>query len=423
MPSSFPGMDTLDAFLRLHYAARNAAWLRHALYAIRDGAALDETSARAPEPWAAQDLLAAPVAEWLALGAPIGAREVAGSAEASAYIARCRRWLESDPAHSVLGWADPDYPSLLRDAPSPPSALFVDGRSDRLWWPQIAVVGSRTPTPAGRERAARWAQAFAEAGYVVTSGLAAGVDAAAHTAALGVAAARDGAGTIAVTGTGPDRCFPATHRSLHTAIASGGCVVTEHAPGTEARPEHFPSRNRIIAGLSLATVVIEAAQRSGALITARLAAEAGREVFALPGAPENLKARGCHRLIRDGAQLVDEPEQVLAAIARGAAGVAERLRQVLRSFSADSTKASPRAAPTTPESEKPRASVDHGVLAALGTEGASIDTLMIRTGLTSAAIAPILLAMELDGRVTQQHGVYLPYGSAPPTRAECQRRR
>jgi DNA processing protein len=254
----------------------------------------------------------------------------------------------------------------------------------------------------------RWTRAFADAGFVVTSGLAAGVDAAAHAAALAEP------GTIAVTATGPDRCFPAAHRRLQADIALHGAVVTEHPPGTEARPAHFPSRNRIIAGLSLATVVVEAAHRSGALITARLAAETGREVFALPGAPENLKARGCHRLIRDGATLVDEPSQVVDALTASTGEAIGRLRAVLHAPRRPSCADGPAAFACT-DAER--------VWRSLGPEGAHFDELLLRAGLTSATLAPILLAMELEGRLTQQHGVYLPCGSAPPRRAGSQRRR
>lgn len=394
-------MDAVDAFLRLHHAAGNAGWLRQALRPVEPPGGATERTASPPGA-----LLTAPVADWLAVGAPIGAREAAYAEEADTHVRRVRAWLDADPGHRLIGWHDADYPSLLREIANPPTALFVRGHAERLWWPQIAVVGSRAPTPAGQERAARWARAFADAGYVVTSGLAAGVDAAAHAACL------EAPGTIAVTATGPDRCFPAAHRRLQSEVARNGAVVTEHPPGTEARPEHFPSRNRIIAGLSLATVVVEAAQRSGALITARLAAETGREVFALPGAPENLKARGCHRLIRDGASLADDPAQVLEALAGGTGEAIRRLRSALR-------------APPPPVSVAGTAADtdDARVWRALGPDGAGFDELLLRAGLTTATLAPILLAMELDGRLTQQHGVYLPRGSAPPTRAGSQRRR
>lgn len=396
-------MDTVDAFLRLHHAAGNAGWLREAL---RPREPLAPDGANDPG-WTPERLVAAPVADWLAAGAPIGTREAALGPEAGHYAASVHAWLQRDPAHAVLGWHDVHYPSLLRDIANPPTALFVRGHAERLWWPQVAVVGSRAPTPAGRERAARWARAFADAGFVVTSGLAAGVDAAAHAAALGEP------GTIAVMATGPDRCFPASHRHLQAEIALHGAIATEHPPGTDARPEHFPSRNRIIAGLALATVVVEAAHRSGALITARLATETGREVFALPGAPENLKARGCHRLIRDGATLVDDPSQVIESLTASTGDAIGRLRSALHG---PRTLAPAAGAPSTnPEVTR--------VWEALGPDGAHFDELLLRAGLTSDTLAPILLAMELEGRLTQQHGVYLPCGSAPPRRAGSQRRR
>jgi DNA processing protein len=397
-------MDTVDAFLRLHHAAGNAGWLRDALQA-RANATGEPCAGGA---WRPEQLLSAPVGDWLAAGAPIGTREVALGPDAGRYAASVQAWLRADPAHTLLGWHDTHYPSLLRDIANPPTALFVHGHAERLWWPQVAVVGSRAPTPSGRERAMRWTRAFADAGFVVTSGLAAGVDAAAHAAALAEP------GTIAVTATGPDRCFPAAHRRLQADIALHGAVVTEHPPGTEARPAHFPSRNRIIAGLSLATVVVEAAHRSGALITARLAAETGREVFALPGAPENLKARGCHRLIRDGATLVDEPSQVVDALTASTGEAIGRLRAVLHAPRRPSCADGPAAFACT-DAER--------VWRSLGPEGAHFDELLLRAGLTSATLAPILLAMELEGRLTQQHGVYLPCGSAPPRRAGSQRRR
>lgn len=398
-------MDALDAFLRLHHAAGNAGWLRNALRT--PDAPVSMTAAT--HAWTPERLLAASVGEWLAAGAPIGAREAALGPDATRYVTTVRQWLQADPAHHVLGWHEADYPSLLRDIGHPPTALFVQGHTERLWWPQVAVVGSRAPTPAGRERAARWARAFADAGFVVTSGLASGVDAAAHAATLG------DPGTIAVTATGPDRCFPAAHRRLQAAITHQGAVVTEHAPGTDARPEHFPSRNRIIAGLSLATVVVEAAHRSGALITARLATETGREVFALPGTPENLKARGCHRLIRDGATLVDEPSQVIDVLTASSREAIDRLRRAL-----GGPQPAIKAPTDGPAFADPQA---RQVWDALGPEGAHFDELLQRAGLTSATLAPILLAMELEGRLTQQHGIYLPCGSAPPRSAGSQRRR
>src|SRR5690606_33327457 len=191
----------------------------------------------------------------------------------------------------------------------PPAVPFLAGEACLPWHAAVAVVGSRRPSAGGRARARRFAEAFAAAGWVVTSGLAEGVDAAAHEGALAFGR------TLAVVGTGLDRAYPARHAGLMAEVAAAGAVLSEHPPGTPARASHFPSRNRIIAGLSLGTLVVEAALRSGALITARLAAEAGRDVFALPGSPDNPLARGCHRLIREGASLVESPEDVVAALA------------------------------------------------------------------------------------------------------------
>src|SRR5690606_32218560 len=215
-----------------------------------------------------------------------------------------------------------------------------------LWRPQLAIVGSRNPTAAGRENAAAFATALAEAGLTITSGLAEGVDAAAHGAALHTAA-----GTIAVTGTGPDRVYPAAHRTLARDIAAHGALVTEFAPGTGPRREHFPRRNRVIAGLALGTLVIEAGVQSGALITARLAGEAGREVFALPGSIHNPLARGCHKLIRQGAMLVETAEEVIEALAPVARQLAEALRSRLQLAPAGvpAAAAASRAAPADPD--------------------------------------------------------------------------
>ena len=293
----------------------------------------------------------------------------------------------------ILAWHDDDYPPLLRHAPSPPPLLFVDGDVDRLWHPQIAIVGSRRPTAAGRERARDFASTFAAAGWTVTSGLAEGIDAAAHEGALSVGA------TVAVVGTGPDVCYPAKNARLQARIAAAGAVVCEHPPGTVAQAGHFPSRNRIVAGLALATVVIEAAYQSGALITARLAAEAGREVFAVPGSPDNPMARGCHRLIRDGTQLVEGPDEMLAPLAAIAAGLAGALRGRLGDV--------PGARAGDSAAGQPGGDGDHSLLwSALGHDPTPLDVLARRTGLTVPVLASMLLPMELEGRVVSENGRY-----------------
>lgn len=301
-------------------------------------------------------------------------------------------WLV-DPNHRLLGWHDPDYPALLRRSPAPPALLFVAGEASLLWHPQIAVVGSRRPTPGGQARAREFARSFAAAGWVVTSGLAEGIDTAAHEGAL--AAGR----TVAVVGTGLDRAYPAGNAALMGRIAGQGAVVSEHPPGTAAIASHFPSRNRIIAGLSLGTVVMEAAMRSGALISARLAAEAGREVFALPGSPDNPVARGCHRLIKDGASLVETPAEVLAALGPVAADLAQALRGRLAEAGETAAEQS---APG-----QPAGNADHNRLwSALGHDPTGMDELAERTGLTVAALSSMLMFMELEGRVAADNGRY-----------------
>ena len=307
-----------------------------------------------------------------------------------------RAWLAAG-RRRLLAWHDADYPPLLRHAPTPPPVLFVEGDADALWHPQVAIVGSRNPTAAGRERAHDFAVRIAAAGWTITSGLAEGIDAAAHAGAL--SAGR----TVAVVGTGLDRCYPPANAALQARIAAAGAVVSEHPPGTGARAAHFPSRNRIVAGMTLATVVIEAAWRSGALISARLAAEAGREVFAVPGSPDNPLARGCHRLIRDGAVLVEEPGEVVEALAPAAAALAGELRGRLGpvgSAAAPVHRSGPAEGPS-------QADADHSRLwSALGHDPTGLDVLARRTGLTVPVLSSMLLHMELDGCVVAADGRY-----------------
>ena len=299
-------------------------------------------------------------------------------------------WLDT-PGHHLIGWQDPDYPALLRRVPHPPAALFIAGDPELLWHPQVAVVGTRRPSAGGREHARRFARDFTRSGFAVTSGLAEGIDTAAHLGAM------EEGRTVAVIATGPDLCFPACNSSLLKTISETGAVVSEFAPGTRARREYFPRRNRLIAGLSLGTVVIEAAQRSGALITARMAAEAGREVYALPGSILNPVARGCHRLIREGAGLVESPEEVIAGLAPVAAELADALRGRLCASIANSDSESD-IEPDDPEMRKLWRALDH--------DPANLDQLATRSGLTVASLSSMLLGMELEGRVVVEHGRY-----------------
>jgi DNA processing protein len=304
-----------------------------------------------------------------------------------------RAWLAARH-HHLIGWDSPDYPALLRRMPSPPACLFVVGDANALWRPQVAVVGSRGPSAGGCDNARDFATVFARAGFAVTSGLASGIDAAAHLGALDA-----GGETVAVVATGPDLVYPPAHRDLATRIARHGAVVSEFPPGTQARREHFPSRNRIIAGLALGTLVVEAAHRSGALITARHAGDAGREVFAIPGSIHNPLARGCHRLIRQGAALVESAEEAIAALGPVAAELADALRARLQQGTAVAAAAEPRAAaPDDPAQRQ--------LLAALGHDPVALDQLAERTGLTVAALSSMLLLMEMEGLVRAEHGRY-----------------
>ena len=312
----------------------------------------------------------------------------------SELLQRTCQWLEH-ARHHLLGWHDPDYPPLLRRISSPPLALFVDGYPSLLWRAGVAVVGSRSPTAGGRDNAYSFAKAFAASGTAVISGMAAGIDAAAHEAAL---AAPQGV-TVAVLGTGPDLAYPPHHAGLRERIAAQGAVVSEHPPGTQAKPAHFPSRNRILAGLALGTLVVEATERSGALITARQAGDNGREVFAVPGSIHNPLARGCHRLIREGAGLVENAQEVLDALVPMASELADFLRGRLAGspvrphIGADAAHA-----PLNPDYQP--------LWLALGHDPTGMDLLVERTGLTAAELSSMLLVMELDGRVAVEHGRY-----------------
>jgi DNA processing protein len=293
-------------------------------------------------------------------------------------------WLR-ETHHHLVTWSDPDYPVLLRQIADPPLVLYVQGRRELLTHPQIAVVGSRNPTALGRQTAAAFARSLVESGLTVTSGLALGIDAAAHRGAL------DANGeTIAVCGTGLDRIYPAGNRDLAHTIAARGALVSELPIGTPARPGNFPVRNRVISGLSLGVLVVEAALRSGSLITARLAGEQGREVFALPGSIHSPMARGCHALIRQGAKLVET-----------AADILEELGAIARvSASTTSSIDAPAPAPAmlTP--------IERQVFDCLGYEPTHIDALIDRSGLTAETVSSILLQLELRGLVVMGPGGY-----------------
>jgi DNA processing protein len=309
-------------------------------------------------------------------------------------FARSQAWL-AQPEHHLLGWQDPDYPALLRRITSPPLVLFVAGDPASLWHPAVAVVGSRTPSAGGRDNAHDFAHALATSGLAVTSGLAAGVDTAAHEGAI----AANGL-TVAVLGTGPDVPYPRANTGLvRRIIDRHGAIVSEHPPGTQPKREYFPARNRLLAGLTLGTLVIEAAERSGALITARLAADCGRDVFAVPGSIHNPLARGCHRLIRDGAGLVESADEVIAALGPLASELANALRGRLATpISIETAPGPPGARPDDPDYQC--------LWQALGHDPTGMDRLVARSGLTAAKLSSMLLLMELEGRVAVEHGRY-----------------
>ncbi|HYA36777.1 MAG TPA: DNA-processing protein DprA [Candidatus Methylomirabilis sp.] len=288
-------------------------------------------------------------------------------------------WLR-EPGHHLLTWSDPDYPPLLREIPDPPSMFFVLGERAVLSGPQIAIVGSRNPTPMGRENAHAFAKSLAGAGLTVTSGLALGIDGAAHRGAL-----EGGGTTVAVAGTGLDRVYPARHRELAHEIVRRGALVSEYPLGTPPLPENFPVRNRFISGLSLGTVVVEAALQSGSLITARLATEQGREVFAIPGSIHSPQARGCHALIRQGAKLVETAQDILEELGP--------LASLTR-----------RATPENSTVVRPLDPSMSALLEHIGHDPVTVDMLIERSGLTPDAVSSMLLQMELNGLVSSCPG-------------------
>jgi DNA processing protein len=314
-----------------------------------------------------------------------------------------RRWLErpderrldadlawlAQSGHRLMLAGDEDFPPLLEVIPQPPVALFLGGDASFLLHPQLAIVGARGATLSGRSHARAFAQALGHAGFAITSGMADGIDGAAHLAALDA-----GLPTVAVVGTGLDRVYPAKHRELARRLAAEGLLVSEFPPGTPARSDHFPRRNRLIAGLSLGTLVIEAGPQSGSLITARLAAEQGREVFALPGSIHNPLAHGCHRLIRDGARLVETAAEIVEVLAPAAVALGRELAGRLEG-----------AAAATAQEMASEADPSHqALLEALGHGPVALEDLAAFTGKTVAGLAPVLMLLELEGRVESLPG-------------------
>ena len=274
------------------------------------------------------------------------------------------------------------YPARLAAIANPPPVLYCRGNPEVLDRPQLAIVGARAATRGGRERARAFARALAECGLVVTSGLARGIDAAAHRGALDA-----GAPSVAVTATGPDRIYPRSNAGLADELLEAGAVITERAPGTLPLASNFPRRNRLISGLSLGVLVVEASLRSGSLITARLAVDEGREVFAIPGSVDSPLSHGCHALIRDGAKLVESVVDVIEEFAHlgGLQGMPELSEPAANDGSADAGG----------RSGEPI----QRVLEAVGHDPVTLDQIVEHTGLTPDRLSSILLSLELDGRL------------------------
>lgn len=307
-----------------------------------------------------------------------GAPKIPSPAEAQTQVAALKsaggRWIAA---------SEPDYPALLREIADPPPLISLIGRAELLGRRSVAVVGARNASANGRRLARDLARGLGEAGLVVVSGLARGIDAMAHEGAIA-------GGTVAVVAGGADVVYPEENRALHERIRAEGLIVAEMAPGTVPQARHFPRRNRIISGLSLGTAVVEAAERSGSLITARFALEQGREVFAVPGSPLDPRARGCNALIRDGATLIETAEHVLEGLGRPAETAARLSKTVVDP------------APAADENEVDRARSK--VLGLLGPSPLAVDELIRQCHMSAPAVLAVLLEAELAGRLDRHPG-------------------
>jgi len=312
------------------------------------------------------------------------------------------KWAEQENA-SIITLDDDRYPAMLKNITDAPPILYTLGQAEILKLPQLAIVGSRNPTLGGQEIAHDFAAYLSSMGMTVTSGMAMGIDAAAHQGALDtMQKGLNGHGfTVAVTGTGLDRVYPAKNREIAHKIAENGVLVSEYAPGIPPLPSNFPRRNRIISGLSMGVLVVEAALQSGSLITARLASEQGREVFAVPGSIHHPLAKGCHALIREGAKLVETAQHILEELG----GFSSILSENGKQNHADHIKA---------DSEQKLESnslvnVDdeyQQVLKCIDFEPTSVDKVVERSGLTADAVCSMLLVLELQGYITALSGGY-----------------
>ena len=313
---------------------------------------------------------AAPIRSLKSIIKPDIASEI-GNGIADDIIAPALSWLADDSNH-VVTLADSDYPQALLNIPDPPLLLYVKGRLDLLNRPALAVVGSRSATPQGIHNAEAFARSLSDAGLCIISGMAQGIDAAAHRGAL------TGRGnSIAIVGTGLDKVYPAANRELAHMLAKQGALISEFPLGTPPLAANFPRRNRLISGMSLGCLVVEASLQSGSLITARLALEQGREVFAIPGSIHAPQSKGCHALLKQGAKLAETAQDILEEL--GGQLVA--------------------AVPPENSGESSSALLDH-----LGYDPVDVDTLCARSGLTIAELSAMLLTLELEGRISALPG-------------------
>jgi DNA processing protein len=291
-------------------------------------------------------------------------------------------WLEKEDCRLVTVASD-DYPGLLREIAGAPLLLYVHGNIEALHLPSLAVVGSRNPTRAGLQNAYDFARHLGGAGVCIVSGLAQGIDTAAHRGALDAEAK-----TIAVLGHGIDRVYPAANRDLAHRIVEQGAMVSEYPLGSAPRKEHFPARNRLISGCSMGTLVVEAARRSGSLITARLASEQGREVFAIPGSIHNALSRGCHQLIRSGAKLVESADDIVSELAPIASHLMQNEMQCDK----------------TPIMSNDRDDQYKLLKEILGHDPATADEIADKSGLTIEQVSSMLLILELEGEIEALNG-------------------
>ena len=298
------------------------------------------------------------------------------------WLARAAAWL-AEPGHRIVCLHSSHYPALLAQIPGPPILIYVSGSVDCLHLPALAIVGSRNPTRGGLDNADRFAAQLGRAGFCIVSGLAYGIDAAAHRGAL-----RSEACTVAVLGHGIDRVYPRRNRRLANDITASGAVIAEFPLGCAPRREYFPLRNRLISGLCAATLVVEAATRSGSLITARLAGDQGRDIFAIPGSIHNPMARGCHKLLRQGAMLVEQPQDIIDELA-------PRLNQLMQNSD------------LRPQHNKLNKIQDKDyklLIDALGFDPATSEEIARNSGLTIDQVSSMLLILELEGKIESLSG-------------------